>query len=159
MIDLDSQIQALIDDAPQDGTTPQLVSAIAPVLKAFAESLRHPQYYILQTLEEDWILTTIQHQTDAALEKTVLYAYPTLKDAAAGSTNPRDPQFMALPVSTIPILFQLTSLEFVDSVVFFEFPGDPNQGVEIQRQELQKAIQLQLQQKFQAVSVIPPNLA
>ncbi|KGF73720.1 hypothetical protein DO97_12970 [Neosynechococcus sphagnicola sy1] len=158
-MDLDQQIQTLIQEAPSDGITLPLVAAIAPVLKAFAQQLQHSQYYILQTLEQDWVLTTLQNQTQPNLEKTVLYAFSTLKDVTAGPGFVRDdPQLMALPVPIIDILFQMTALNGVDSAVFFENPGDLINGAEIQRAELQGAIQYHLQLPPLSSSV-PSDLA
>jgi hypothetical protein len=159
-MDLDHQIQKLIDEAPQDGATPQLVSAIAPVIKSFAQRLEHQQYYILQNLDNNWVLTTLQYQSEPAVEKTVIYAFSALKDVATGPTNPRlDPEMMALPIPVMEILFQLNAIDTIDSIVFFEMPGNLNQGTEIQRQELQEAIQLQIQQSFSPPNTLPPDIA
>jgi hypothetical protein len=158
---LDEQIQVLIQEAPQDGTTPQLVSAIVPVLRLFAEQLRHPEYYVLQTLEQNWVLTVVQNQAQPDIQKTILYAFSSLQDVMIANPGAsRDPGLMALPVPVIQILFQLNGMEEVDSVVFLELPGDLNQGIEIQRQQLQVAVQQQLEQAVQPnISVIPPNIA
>ncbi|OLP18767.1 hypothetical protein BST81_08975 [Leptolyngbya sp. 'hensonii'] len=157
-MDLDQQIQVLIEYAPKDGVTPKVVEAIAPALKRIAQKLRHPQYYILQTLEQSWILTTISNRANPGLEKNVIYAFSTLKDVAAGSQQSlRDSQILALPVPAIHILFQMMAMETVDSVVFFETPGNVDTGTEIKRTELQTLIQSYLQANFS--SNIPPNIA
>jgi hypothetical protein len=157
-MDLQAQIQLLIDNAPQDGITPQIVAAIAPVLSAIASSLRHPQYYILQHLESGWVLTTLSNRTNPDLEKRVIYAFPTLQDVPSSASAGLDPQIIAAPLPVTHILFQLVALEPVDSIVFFETPGISNNGVEIQRSELQNLIQQQLQQ-HRSSSQIPPNIA
>ncbi|WP_088242235.1 hypothetical protein [Calothrix rhizosoleniae] len=149
-MDLDIQIQSLIDDAPQDGVTPQLIAIIAPVLNAIAQQLRHHQYYILQNLQESWVVTTLSNRTNSTLQKRVIYAFPTLQDVATGSSSGLDAQVTAMPIPVIHILFQLVALESVDSIVFLETPGTDTDCVEILRAELQKKIQKQLKS-------IPPN--
>lgn len=157
-MDLKKQIQLLIDNAPNDGVTPQLVTAIAPVISAIAQRLRHPQYYILQNLEKDWILTTLSNRANPGLEKRAIYAYPTLQDVPLSFNAGLDPQVIAAPIPIADILFQLVALEPVDSIVFFETPGMSTNAVEIKRTELQHLIQEKLQQKHSR-TLIPPDIA
>lgn len=163
MNDLDRQIQLLIDQAPQDGITPQLVTAIAPILKLFAQQLHHSQYYILQTLDQDWLLTTLQNNNQPDIQKTVLYAFSTLKDVALGPQPIRDsvrnPELMTLPVPVIDLLFQFNAIENLDSIIFFEIPGDPESGAELQRAEFQRMIQMHLQGLQQPNPDLPPDIA
>lgn len=161
-MDLDQQIQALIDNAPQDGTTPQIVAAIAPALKLLASQLRHRQYYILQTLDRDWVLTILSNRAQPTVEKRVIYAFPTRKDAAAGTFAPRNSQIIASAVPVTHILFQMIALDNVDSTVFFETPGDMQVGTEVRREQVQNLIQSQLQQYIVPVSPkenFPPDIA
>jgi hypothetical protein len=162
-MNLDNQIQGLINDAPQDGTTPELVRAIAPILTSLAGQLRHPQYYLVQTLQQDWAILTIQNEPEAsaeATEKTVVYAFPTLKDTAAGPFPVNDPGLISLPMPVTHILFQLVAMEGVDSIVFFETPGNLDIGTEIQRQEVMGLIQGQLNPDgAQPESMIPSDFA
>lgn len=153
-MNLDTQIQRLIDDAPQDGITPRVVAAIAPGLKLLAQKLHHFQYFILQSLEQDWIITTLSNRDEPNVEKQVIYAFPTLQDVAAGYGTEIDPQAIAVPIPVTHILFQLMALEGVDSLVFFENPGDLSKGVEIRREDIQHLIQVQLQSHFNS-----PDLA
>lgn len=159
-MDLQAQIQSLIDNAPQDGVTPQLMIAIAPVLQAIAQPLRHLQYYILQDMDHHWIVTTLSNRTNSNLEKRVIYAFPTLQDASTNTDAGLDPQVIAAPIPVIHLLFQLMALEPVDNIVFFETPGTMSNAVEIQRHQLQSQIQgfLQTQQKPN-LSPIPPDIA
>jgi hypothetical protein len=112
-------------------------------------------------LEQNWVLTVVQNQAQPDIQKTILYAFSSLQDVMIANPGAsRDPGLMALPVPVIQILFQLNGMEEVDSVVFLELPGDLNQGIEIQRQQLQVAVQQQLEQAVQPnISVIPPNIA
>jgi hypothetical protein len=158
MTDLEVQIQLLIDNAPQDGVTPQLVATIAPALRAIAQKLRHPQYYILQNLQESWVLTTLSNRANPELEKRVVYAFPRLQDVALSSSAGLDPQVVAKVIPVIHILFQLVALDPVDSIVFFETPGTTSNAIEVQRTELQNLIQQNLQQHKPSQQV-PPNIA
>lgn len=144
MNDLDQQIQALIDNAPQDNRTPQAVAAIGPVLKVIAQRLRHLQYYVVQTADQEWLTTILSHRTQADRQKRVVYAYPTLADAVRATGMQQDPRLMALPMPIVHILFQMLSLVTVDSLVFFETPGNTEIGTEVQRQELQHLLETRL---------------
>jgi len=161
-MDLEQQIQVLIDNAPQDGTTPKVVEALAPVLKLLANQLRHLEYHILQTLDQDWVLTTLSNRAQPDVEKNVIYAFPTLKDAA-DFQSVSDPQIIALPVPVTHILFQMLAIDTVSSLVFFDTPGNLATGTEVRRDDLQNLIQTQLQQ-LQSVprsdpSNLPPDIA
>ncbi len=156
MMNLKAQIQLLIDNAPQDGVTPQLIAKISPVFKEIAQQLRHSQYYILQDLAQSWILTTLSHGDRPEVEKHVIYAFPTLQDARSQSDAGFDPQVMAIPIPVTHILFQLTALQPVDSIVFFETSGDVSSGIEIERKYLKNLIAKQLSHPRNQV---PPNIA
>lgn len=156
-MDIDQQVKALIENAPQDGSTPTAIEAIAPALKTIAAKLKHSQYYVLQNLDQQWVMTTLNHRSDVSLSKNVIYAFPTLKDVAQGPFSLNDPQLLALPVPVINILFQMMAMKPVDSVVFFESSGDAKNGIEVNRKDLQGLVQVYLQ-KGQTVGV-PPNLA
>lgn len=153
----DQQIQKLIEQSSQYGANPADVETIAPALLAITSRLKHPQYFVLQTLEQNWLMTTLTHRTQSDLTKNVVYAFPTLKDAAASPQAPNDPQVVALPIPVTFILFQMLAMKPVDSLVFFETPGDQLSGIEISRQNLQDTIRLYVQQ--QQKSKLPPDIA
>ena len=155
-MNLDQQIQLLIDDAPNDGVTPNLIKAIAPGLKQLASNLRHEQYYIVQTLDSDWLVTTIRNRQEA--EKRVIYAFPTLQDSFATSSAQSLAQLVALPMPVTHILFQLVALQSVDSIIFLENSGEATDGYEINRRAIQKLIQAQIKPKS-PFNQIPPDLA
>lgn len=146
MDDLDQQIQTLIDEAPADGVTGQAVETIAPTLKAIASRLKRTEYYILQTLDQGWVLTTLSSRQQPNTRKTVIYAYPSLKDAAAGPQSVRDPQIMAIPTPVTHIIFQMLAIKSLDSLVFFDTPGNLAQGIEVRREDFQTLLQTQLQE-------------
>ncbi len=159
-MDLDRQIQTLIKNAPQDGNTPQIVEAITPALKLLAQQLKHLQYYILQTYTQNWVLTTLGHRSQSELEKRVIYAFPTLKDA---SSSISEDNVVAKPMPVIHILFQMIAIQPLDSLVFFEKPGDMTTATEVKREDVQKLISIYLRQ-YQASSSsnsskIPPDIA
>ncbi len=157
-MNLDQQIQLLINDAPNDGITPRLVKEIAPGLKQLATKLRHEQYYILQSLDAEWLVTTIRDRDNVEIEKRVIYAFPTLQDSASTNSSGFAAQLIALPIPVTHILFQLVALETVDSIIFFETPGEAIAGYEIKRQDIQKLIQIQIKPKS-PFNQIPPDLA
>lgn len=157
-MDLDLQIQTLIDQAPQDGQTSAAMRAIAPVLKRVAQRLKYSEYYVLQTLEQNWVVTTLNHRTQPTVERNVIYAFPTLNDAANAPFSVNDPQLMAVPTPVIHLLFQMMSMKTVDSTVFFETPGNLSSGTEVRQDDLQMLIRSQLEQ-WKKSSNIPPNLA
>ena len=156
-MNLDEQIQELINDAPQDGTTPVLVEAIAPVLKQFASYLRHLQYYIVQSLNRSWVVNIISHPDQPEVERQVIYAFSSLKDVAGGPNSVKDPELITLPVPVVHILFQMVAMEGIDSIIFFEVPGNTLAGTEIRRADIQAMIQAQLEQ-FRTPP-IPPDIA
>lgn len=158
-MDLDAQIQVLIDGAPQDGTTPNAIATIAPVLKVFAQRLRHPQYYILQTTNQEWMTTTLTNRARPDLQKRVIYGFPTLDDARSSVNAPHPANLVAVAIPVVHILFQIVALQTLDSLIFFETSGNLENGVEIQGADVRKAIQLQLQQKLSVPPSVPPNLA
>lgn len=157
-MDLDSQIQALVDDAPRAGVAPSAITAIAPVLTTIAQQLKHEQYYILQNLEQGWVMTTLNNRQQGDVQKNIIYAFPTLADVALGPHPVKDPQVMALPVPVTHILFQMLAMKPVTSVIFFDTPGNVRRGVEVKRDEIQKLVQLSLQQAGPAAAV-PPDIA
>ncbi|PLZ95077.1 hypothetical protein CEN50_23450 [Fischerella thermalis CCMEE 5268] len=157
-MDLKAQIQSLIDNAPQDGITPTLVAAIAPALSAIAHKLSHSQYYILQNLDEEWVLTTLSNRGNPQEEKQVIYAFPTLQDIPRSYSAGLDPQVIAAPIPVTHILFQLLALEPVDSIVFFDTASTNTNGIEVKRTDLQHLVQQQLQQN-QTKNQVPPDIA
>ncbi len=162
-MDFDQQIQLLIDNAPEDGVTPRIVEAIKPALKLLAEQLNHSQYYVVQTVDGNWVMTTLSNRTQPTLEKKVVYAFPTLKDAMAGQKPWQNSQLIALPVPVTHILFQMIAMEIIDSIIFFENPGDLATGTEVNRSDLQTLIQTYLGQNESLLrsqtNNLPPDIA
>ncbi|MEB3232627.1 MAG: hypothetical protein VKJ64_16580 [Leptolyngbyaceae bacterium] len=137
---LDQQIQELIDNAPQDGTTPALMQAIAPAIRSMAVQLKHPEYYVLRTVDGSWLMVTLKSRKQQAVEKNIVSAYATLNDAVVGSKIMSNPTLDPLPIPVTHILFHMLALKTVDSVIFFETPNDLQTGTEIFRQTIQETI-------------------
>ena len=160
-MDLDQQIQALIDKAPPDGSTPQILEAIAPALLLLAQQLKHLEYSILQTVEQSWAVTVLSNLKQPGREKSVIYAFPSLKDASQAAPVGDRVQPVSLPVTHI--LFQMMALESLDSIVFFETPGNLDVGTEVTREQVQKLIGVYLQQYRSTPqsnsSNLPPDIA
>mgnify|MGYP001792885529 CR=1 FL=1 len=158
MDDIDQQIQTLIDDAPDDGITGQAVEAIGPTLQAIAAQLQHLQYYVLQTLDRGWVMTTLSSRNQPTVRKNVIYAYPTLKDVALGPHSIKDPQVIGVPMAVAHILFQMLSIKSFDSIIFVETPGSLKRNVEVRRADIQTLMQSQLREA-QGASTLPPDIA
>jgi len=162
-MDLEAEIKQIIDDAPKYGVPTEVMEqAVVPVLKLFAQRLQHQEYQVIQTLNGDWVLTTLESRVQPEIAKTVVYAFATLKDAAS-FPGAKDPKLMAMPLSSIQVLFQLFAIERLDSIIFLETPGDLSTGRQIDRADLQSSIvervQLLNQANPQTNDRIPPNLA
>jgi hypothetical protein len=148
-MDLQTQIQALIEDAPADQATHEGMQVVATVLGELAQGLGHTEYYVLQSLQQQWQITTLQHRSQEALQKTVLYAYGSLADATRAG---RSEDLMAVPVQVVPLLFQFFSFEEVDSLLFLDEANNPEQMRELKRQDLQALVQAYLEQFIDADS-------
>lgn len=155
-MNIDQQIQQLIEQAPLYGAKTEEIQMVAPVFKTIANQLRHSQYYILQNLEQDWVMTTLKHRTQSNT-KNVVYAYPSL-EAVKANIATLDPSIMALPLPVVQILFQMLAMKPVDSVIFFEAVDSQQNGAEISRQSLRQAIE-QYVQSLRNASTLPSDIA
>jgi len=154
-MDLDQQIQALIEKAPRDGSTPQILQAIAPALVLIAQQLQHLEYSLLQAVDQSWAIVVLSNLKEPGREKKVIYAWTSLKDASQAAAAAGDRlRPVLLPVTHI--LFQMIALEGLDSIVFFESPGNQEVGTEIPREQVQNLINVYLQQYRSAP---PPDIA
>jgi hypothetical protein len=170
MASLDQQIGVLIQQAPKDDVTATLVSIVAPLLKQVAGQLTHLEYYVLQTHDGGWVVTTLGHRKEPELEKAVVYAFPALQDAQALAQTHKDAEVTVAALPVIEILFQLIALKRVDSILFWEMPGqvdlpgqdglgagsDRAQATEVRRADLQTQMQQLMRQQLNQP---PSNLA
>lgn len=151
-MELEQQLEILINDAANYGVPTIVVEqAIAPVLRLFAEQLQHLEYYVLQNIEEDWVLTTITNP-QLKQEKKVIYAFATVQDAATFEKK-TNPDLMAMPIPVAQLLFRLFSLQQVDSIIFME-SSDLSRGTEVKRDRLSALIRQQIKQLGQTPSDI-----
>ena len=142
---LDEQLEVLIKDAANHGVSPAVIEqAIVPVLKSYANQLQHLEYYVLQNIEQNWVLTTITNP-QLRQNKKVIYAFKSVRDAANFQSKTK-PDLIAMPIPVAQLLFRLFSLQQVDSVIFLENSHNLNQGIEIKRQHLSKLIGEQIEQ-------------
>ncbi len=160
-MDLDQQIQALIEKAPADGSTPQILEAIAPALLLMAQQLQHLEYSILQAIDQSWAIVVLSNLKQPGREKRVIYAWSSLQDALQAAAAGDRLNSVSLPVTHI--LFQMIALEGLDSIVFFESPGNLEVGTEITREQVQNLINVYLQQYRSTLqsnsSNLPPDIA
>ena len=153
-MNLEQQLEIIIDDAANYGVPTIVVEkAIAPVIKLFAAQLNHLEYYILQNIAEDWVLTTISNP-QLEQEKQVIYAFVSVRDAATFQSK-INPDLIAMPIPVVQLLFRLFSLQQVDSIIFLEDSHNLDRGVEVKREFLLQLIQQQVEQLTQT----PPDLA
>ena len=155
-MDIDQQIQALIEGAPPEANIKKAIEVVSPVIRTVAQQLKHSEYYILQSVSNQWLQATVAHKDNPAQPKRVIYAYSSLAAAAGDRLAKSNPGLMALPVPLARLLFQLPSIEPVDSLIFLETESR-DQAVEVRRSDLKKMFQAHLQQNVQPS--VPPNIA
>lgn len=144
---IEQQIQELIDQAPADGQTPQLMRVLAPVFLQVAQQLRYPVYFILQSVEGDWLITTLSNRSQPELEKQVVYCYGSEADA-----QEVQPGAIAIAIPIVQLLFQLAAIPAIDALICFERSNQPDSGIEIRRSDLQGLMELQIR-RFQEAQV------
>ena len=142
-MELEQQLQVLIDEAAQYSIAPTIMQqAIAPGFARVAQQLAHLEYYVLQNLSEDWVISVI---SDGKGEKKVIYAFTTVRDARNFNSDQKS-EIIAISLPVVQILFRLFSVQQIDSIIFFEQSGNTSGGVELKRRDLQNFLQQQLQQ-------------
>ena len=142
---LEQQLQEIVNEAPEHGVPSEVVEkAIAPILMSCADQLQKLEYFVLQNLSGEWILTTLVNPS-LNQEKRVIYAFVSVQDAAKFQGK-EDLDIVAVPITVIQLLFRLFSLQQVDSLIFLENSANLNQGQEIQREPLANSIMSQIKQ-------------
>lgn len=162
-MDIDQQLRLLIDNAPDRAIAAVIKQAVAPVLRLLAGRMQHLEYFVLQGEDGAWVTTVLESRPRPGVEKTVIYAFSTAADAQASQLF-SNLTTVVEPIPMTHILFQLFALDRVDSIVFLETPGNLLTGKEVQRSELQKLLNKQLEGVRQKLpknpsQKIPPNLA
>jgi hypothetical protein len=142
---LTQQIHNLVADAPADLQTS--IAALAPALEQAAIELKHLQYFVGVSTTGQWLATTLQNR-QSQQEIRVIYCFAQVTDLqvfyeeAVSSAE--------LPV--IDLLFQLTALDDIDRLVFFD-SADVSRGKNVNKLDLQRSIEQQLK----SVATLPPD--
>lgn len=155
-MNIDQQLQDLIERAPPEADLKQAIKTVAPVIQAIAKQLQHSEYYILQSVNQQWLQATVAHKDNPTQPKKVVYAYPSLAAAAGDKLAKSNPGLMALPVPVARLLFQLPSIDPVDSLIFLE-TDSRDQAIEVRRIDLKTLFQNQLTQDIKPQ--VPPSIA
>jgi hypothetical protein len=137
--ELASQVQVLIQDAPSDDQTKQLVEIVANTLALFAtKHLSASHYYLIQDATGAWLKNTLIHRTQSTVEKTTIFIFFTLEDASKEIVRLQNPQLSPQKIPVIDLLFRFWTLNLSDSLVF-EDSSNANYGTtsrEITRSQL-----------------------
>jgi hypothetical protein len=142
---LTQQIQNLVEAAPTDLQIS--IAALGPALEQAAIELKHLQYCFGVSATGQWLATTLQNR-QSQQEITVVYCFAQAADLqvfyqeAVASAE--------LPV--IDLLFQLTALDDIDRLVFFD-SADTSRGKTVNKLDLQRSIEQQLK----SVATLPPD--
>lgn len=155
-MDIDQQILALIKGAPPEANIQQAIRVVSPVIRTVAQQLQHLEYYILQSVSNQWLQAAIPDPNNADRPKRVIYAYPSLAAAAGDRLAKTNPGLMALPIPVARLLFQLPSIEPVDSLIFLETESR-DRAIEVRRSDLKSMFQAHLSQQMKPQ--VPPNIA
>lgn len=152
MMNLDQQIEALINDAPNDPEMRQITETFAPVLQQIASKFRYSEYYVLQTPDQAWVSFTLNHRTQSHVEKTVVYAFPSLEAVAQVVEREDLSALSTIKIGIIELLFQFYALNLGESLVLFDTVANTERAIELPRSEFDVLIQ-------QALDPLPPNIA
>lgn len=144
-MDLLTQVDELIANAPDDPATMAAVQAIAPILYEEAQRYGQTVYYVLQTRDGQWQVITLEDQQPPHQQKNVIHAY----GSEAMAQEACDEQVIPVPMPIIPLLFQLLAAEPVDCLMILEADGE--RGWEVGREGLLAQVR--------AILSAPPDIA
>jgi hypothetical protein len=137
--ELASQVQVLIQDAPSDSQTRQLVEIVANTLALFARKhLNASHYYLVQDASGAWLKNMLIHRTQSTVEKTAIFIFLTLEDASKEIDRLQNIQLSAHKIPVIDLLFRFWTLNLSDSLIL-----DINSGatsLEITRSKISEAL-------------------
>ena len=162
---LDLQLQDLVREAANHQIAPVVIQkAIVPIFEPIAKQLKHLDFYLLQSSQEDWIISVIsknlQNKTTKSESlrdqsaKKVIYAFSSLQDAQNFPTT-KTQDLVAIKLPIIQILFQFFIIQQLDSLIFFDQPGNLKQGLEVDQNDLRNQIQTRIIQ----LKSLPPDIA
>ena len=129
--ELNIQVNALIQDAPNDRTTTQSVVTLAPLLAKFALTrLNQAYYYLIQDPDGALLRETFIHPTqftaETTGEKTIVFAFSTLEEAALNRDSGLNADGLVVRTPTLEILFRFWALSWCDAVVFLDVGQGPD---------------------------------
>jgi hypothetical protein len=153
-MNLDEQVQKLIDGAP-DLESRMSVMAIAPILQQAAATLPQTTYYICQSPQGEWVITTLSSKRKPNLDVRVIYAFVRVEDVQEFD-NGSLANSLAIEVPVIQLLFYLLAFPEIDRLVFLNNSQNLDIGKEISRQSLEDSIAKQLNQA--PASPLPPDV-
>lgn len=151
---LDRQVEALIDGAP-DQNSRKSVMAIAPILRQFAETLPRTTYYICQSPQGEWVVTTLSNRQKPHVEINVIYAFISVDDVREFNGGALA-NSLAIEVPIVQLLFYLLAFPEIDRLIFLNDSQNLDLGRDISRDELEKSIANQV--KPDAGSGLPPDV-
>ena len=140
-MDLTSQIKALVDDAPAEDGTKQIVENVAIALAQWVNAnLSHSHYYLIQDGSGAWIKSTLVHRTQSVGEKATIFIFSESEDAAKEIDSLKDIQVFREKIPVIELLFRFWTLNLSDSLVVNEGGVTTRRMREITRSDLDAAI-------------------
>ena len=130
-IELNVQVSALIQDAPNDPITTQSMVTLAPLLAKFALTrLSQAYYYLIQDPDGALLRETFIHPTqftaETTVERTIVFAFPTLEEANL-SLNA---DYLAVRTPTLEILFRFWALNWCNAIVFSDGNSKTDRGLD-----------------------------
>ncbi|WP_310488472.1 hypothetical protein, partial [Chamaesiphon sp. VAR_69_metabat_338] len=140
---LDRQVEALINGAPDEGSRTS-VMAIAPTLRQVAETLPQTTYYICQSPQGEWVVTTLSNRQKPSLEINVIYAFINVEDVGKFNGGVLA-NSLAIEVPIVQLLFYLLAFPEIDRLILLNDSQNLDRGREISRDELEAAIGKQVQ--------------
>lgn len=142
---LTQQIQNLVETAPVDLQIS--IAALAPALEQAAIELKYLQYFVGVSATGQWIATTLQNR-QSQQEIKVIYCFAKVADLQVFYEE----AISSAELPVIDLLFQLTALDDIDRLVFFD-SADASQGRNVSKLDLQRSIERQLK----SVATLPPD--
>jgi hypothetical protein len=144
LMTLTQQIQNLVEAAPADLQVS--IAALAPALEQAAIELKYLRYFVGVSADQ-WIATTLQNR-QSQQEIKVIYCFAQAADLQVFYQE----GLASAELPVIDLLFQLTALDDIDRLVFFD-SADVSRGIPVSKLDLQRSIE----QHLKSVTTLPPD--
>jgi hypothetical protein len=138
-MNLDAQIQSLVDNAP-DAESRVSALAVSAIIKRVAETFPGTEYYIAQSPEGDWLVTTLQHRQNPQEQIQVIYAY------ANEELVPKTADTIGFKLPIIHLLFEVMAVSQIDRVLFVERSELEETPRSVGREDLERLVAETIQQ-------------